>query len=131
LEGQISTLYGGRIAEEIFAGEDYITTGASNDIERATLIATKMVTEWGMGTGLPPIKYVDEGGAFSSGSSFKSGIEEITTNVQKEIEKIIFKSYSNAEEILKTNWDKVIQISNLLMEFETIDSNQLKGIMEG
>lgn len=131
LEGQISSLYGGRIAEELFAGKDSITTGASNDIERATLIATKMVTEWGMSKALPPIKFVDEGNGFTGGSpSFKSGMEEITTLVQKEIHSIIKKNYGVSEKILKKNWDKVISMANLLMEHETIDYNQIKTIME-
>ena len=72
LEGQISTLYAGRIAEELYAGEDLITTGASNDIERATELASLMVTEWGMSKKVLPIKYVDNTG-FGMEKKFKSG----------------------------------------------------------
>jgi cell division protease FtsH len=128
LESQIASLYGGRIAEELYAGHDAITTGASNDIERATAIATKMVTEWGMSKKLPPIKYIDQDG-FSGSSKFKSGFEEITVLAQKEIELLIKKNYNAAERILKKNWKKVEQMADLLMEFETIDEHQIKEIM--
>ena len=103
----------------------------SNDIERATLLATKMITEWGMSENLPPIKYVDEGNAFVSGQSFKAGMEEITTQVQKEIEKIIVKNYNFADKILHENWSKVEIMADMLMIHETIDNNQIKEIMEG
>jgi len=129
LESQIASLYGGRIAEELYAGFDGITTGASNDIERATIIATKMVTEWGMSKKVPPIKFVDENG-FTNSVQLKSGMEEITTVVQKEVELIIKKNYSAAEKILKKNWTKVEKMADLLMEYETIDFAQIKNIME-
>jgi cell division protease FtsH len=129
LESQIASLYGGRIAEELYAGFDGITTGASNDIERATIIATKMVTEWGMSKKVPPIKFVDENG-FTNSVQLKSGMEEITTLVQKEVELIIKKNYSAAEKILKKNWTKVEKMADLLMEYETIDFDQIKTIME-
>lgn len=129
LESQIASLYGGRIAEELYAGFDGITSGASNDIERATIIATKMVTEWGMSKKVPPIKFVDENG-FTNSVQLKSGMEEITTVVQKEVELIIKKNYSAAEKILKKNWTKVEKMADLLMEYETIDFAQIKNIME-
>lgn len=129
LEGQIASLYGGRIAEELFAGYDSITTGASNDIERATAIATKMITEWGMSRKLAPIKYVDNGDGFGGGPRFKSGFEEITILAQKEIEYLIQKNYKLAEKVLKKNWDKVEKMANALMELETIDVNHIENIM--
>lgn len=129
LESQIASLYGGRIAEEIYAGHDYITTGASNDIERATVIATKMITEWGMSKKLPPIKFVDDGNGFGGGPQFKQGMEEITTIAQKEIQFLINKNYKNAEKILKSNWKKVDIMAKMLMEYETIDKDQIEFIM--
>lgn len=130
LESQIASLYGGRIAEEIYVGFDGITTGASNDIERATTIATKMVTEWGMSKKVPPIKFVEMNG-FTNSSQLKSGMEEITTLVQKEVQLLINKNYKAAERILKKNWSKVEKMAELLMEFETIDEKQIELIMQG
>lgn len=130
LESQIASLYGGRIAEEIYAGFDGITTGASNDIERATTLATKMVTEWGMSKKIPPIKFVEMNG-FTNASQLKSGMEEITTLVQKEVQYLINKNYKVAERILKKNWSKVEKMAELLMECETIDEKQIELIMQG
>ena len=126
LEGQIASLYAGRIGEELFAGKEYITTGASNDIERATLIATKMVTEWGMGTKLIPMVYVEKDG-FSGESKLKSGFDNEL--VQKEIQNILQRNYKKAERILKTNWKKVESMTEMLLKYETIDKNQIEIIM--
>lgn len=132
LEGQIASLYGGRIAEEIVAGDDGITTGASNDIERATDLATKMVTEWGMSTNLQPIKYVEsEGGYVGAGHShLKQGLDEINNQIEKEIEDIIERNYSRAKNILKTNWDRVETMVTALMKYETIDNKKIEEIMK-
>lgn len=129
LESQIASLYGGRIAEELYAGFDAITTGASNDIERATMIATKMITEWGMSKKLPPIKFVDEGNGFGGIPQYKQGMEEITTLVQKEIQTIINKNYKVAERLLKKHWIKVEKMAEMLMQYETIDKDQIEMIM--
>jgi cell division protease FtsH len=128
LEGQIASLYGGRIAEELIVGVDGITTGASNDIERATTIATKMVTEWGMSTNLQPIKYVEEEGGYvgAGHSHLKQGLDEINNLIEKEIEDLIERNYSRA----KTNWDKVEVMVEALMKYETIDVNQIEKIMK-
>lgn len=131
LEGQIASLYGGRIAEELIVGIDGITTGASNDIERATTIATKMVTEWGMSTNLQPIKYVEEEGGYvgAGHSHLKQGLDEVNNLIEKEIEDLIERNYSRAKTILKTNWDKVEAMVEALMKYETIDVNQIEKIM--
>lgn len=126
LEGQIASLYAGRIGEEIYSGHDYVTTGASNDIERATLIATKMVTEYGMGKNLIPMVYVEKDG-FTGENKLKSGFD--TTLVQKEIDDILRRNYKFAEKILKSNWKKVEAMAKLLMEYETIDKDQIEIIM--
>lgn len=131
LEGQIASLYGGRIAEEIVAGDDGITTGASNDIERATTIATKMVTEWGMSTNLQPIKYVEEEGGYvgAGGSHLRVGLDEINNLIEREIEDIIERNYARAKNILKNNWEKVEEMTESLMKYETIDTKQIEKIM--
>jgi len=126
LEGQIASLYAGRIGEEIFAGKEYVTTGASNDIERATLIATKMVTEWGMGSKLIPMVYTEKDG-FSGESKLKSGFDNEL--VQKEIENILQRNYKKAERILKNNWKKVESMTEMLLKYETIDKDQIEMIM--
>lgn len=132
IESQIASLYGGRIAEEIVAGEDGITTGASNDIERATTLATKMVTEWGMGKGLPPIKYVEDEGASYLGpghAHLREGLDQTNSMVEEEIERIIVRNYSRAEELIKDNWSRMEAMVELLMEHETIDKDQIEEIM--
>nr|QMP82918.1 MAG: cell division protease [Caudoviricetes sp.] len=126
LESQIASLYAGRIGEEMFVGKDYVTTGASNDIERATLIATKMITEWGMGSKLIPMVYVEKDG-FTGESKLKSGFDNEL--VQKEIQIILQKNYKRAESILRKHWKKVELMTQMLMEFETIDINQIEYIM--
>ena len=131
LESQISSLYGGRIAEELFAGPDGITTGASNDIERATDIATKMITEWGMSKNLKPIKYVEkENGFASSGNShLKVGLDEINNQIEKEIEELVDINYKRAYDLIKSNWSKMETMAEALMKYETIDKKQIEEIM--
>lgn len=131
LEGQIASLYGGRIAEEMIAGSEGITTGASNDIERATTIATKMVTEWGMSPNLKPIKYVEEEGGYvgAGHSHLKVGLEEINDKIEKEIEEIIDRNYQRAYLLIKDNWDKLEEMVESLMKNETINVDQIEEIM--
>jgi cell division protease FtsH len=130
LESQIASLYGGRIAEEVVAGEDGITTGASNDIERATTIATKMVTEWGMSKNLPVIKFVeDENGYMGNSSHLREGLDETNSAVEREIEEIARRNYERAETLIKSNWPKMEAMVEALMEHETIDKDQIEEIM--
>ena len=129
LEGELSTLYGGRIAEELYKGHDSITTGASNDIERATYLAFKMITEWGMSKKLIPIKFVDEGTGFT-GPQTTMITEQINNRVEKEIEDLVKKNYKIAEKILKSNWKKVELMAEELMKYETIDSDAIEKIMK-
>nr|QMP83680.1 MAG: hypothetical protein [Caudoviricetes sp.] len=129
LESQISSLYAGRIGEEMFLGKEYVTTGASNDIERATEIATKMVTEWGMSSKLIPMVYVERDG-FIGTHKLKYGYEDLNKLVEKEIETILNRCYKNAQKILKQNWSKVEKMSKMLMEHETIEFWQIKSIFE-
>lgn len=131
LEGQIASLYGGRIAEELVVGKDGVTTGASNDIERATMIATKMVTEWGMSPNLKPIKYVEEeNGYIGAGHShLKVGLDEVNNLIEREIEDIIDRNYQQAYTLIQDNWSKLEAMADALIKFETIDVKQIEKIM--
>ena len=135
LLGRIATLFGGRIAESIINGDQGITTGASNDIEVATSIATNMVTKWGLSEKLGTIKYgEDEGSPFigrsaSAPAQFRS--EETSKLIDSEIKSIIDKSYERAENLLKTNLDKLNTMADALLKYETIDAPQIDDIMAG
>jgi len=131
LESQIASLYGGRIAEELVAGPDGITTGASNDIERATTIATKMVTEWGMSPNLKPIKYVEEDGGYvgAGHSHLKVGLDEINNKIEQEIEALIDRNYKRATKIIKDHWDEMEELVTLIMKYETIDIKQIEKVL--
>ena len=135
LLGRIATLFGGRIAESIINGDQGITTGASNDIEVATSIATNMVTKWGLSEKLGTIKYgEDEGSPFigrsaSAPAQFRS--EETSKMIDSEIKSIIDKSYERAENLLKTNLGKLNTMADALLKYETIDAPQIDDIMAG
>lgn len=129
LESQIATLFGGRVAEELLLGPEKITTGASSDIERATEIATKMVTEWGMCKNLAPIKYVERD-SFTGQMRLKGGLEELNSKVETEIEKIIKTNYIRSKKILKAHWSEVVEISNILIEKETLDIKEIEHILK-
>jgi cell division protease FtsH len=134
LESHISTLFGGRIAEEMINGPDGVTTGASNDIERATEIARNMVTKWGLSDRLGPLTYSeDEGEVFlgRSVTTHKQVSDETAHIIDEEVRKIIDINYKRADKILKENVDKLHAMAKALMKFETIDITQLKDIMEG
>ena len=135
LLGRIATLFGGRIAENIINGEQGITTGASNDIEVATGIATNMVTKWGFSDALGTIKFgEDEGSPFlgrsaSSPTQFRS--EETSKLIDSEVKLIIDTCYERAENLLKTNLDKLNVMADALLKYETIDEPQIDDIMAG
>lgn len=132
LESQLSSLYGGRIAEEQIYGPDSVTTGASNDIERATMLARNMVTKWGLSDKLGPLMYEeDDNGSFMGTSRNANVSGEISKEIDLEIRAIIDRNYQRAEQILKDNADKLEVMTEALMQYETIDSDQIKNIMEG
>jgi len=134
LESQLSSLFGGRLAEEIIFGKDRVTTGASNDIERATEIARNMVTRWGLSEKLGPVVYgEDEGEVFLGRSVTKTKeVSEGTAEaIDTEVRAIIDRNYSRAEQLLRDNMDKLHMMSDALMKYETIDEEQIKQIMEG
>ena len=134
LESQISTLFGGRIAEELILGKDGVTTGASNDIERATSIARSMVTKWGLSEKLGPLSYSEEEGEVFLGRSVtqtKHVSDDTAHEIDDEIRKIIDSNYQRAENILTDNIDKLHAMAKALIKYETIDETQLSAIMKG
>jgi cell division protease FtsH len=133
LNSQISSLFGGRIAEELIYGADAVTTGASNDIERATEIAHKMVKHWGMSDLLGPLAYGEEEGEVFLGrqvTKHKHISEDTFKVIDSEIRKIIDVNYKVARKILEENKDILIEMTKALMEFETIDKEQIDDLMD-
>ena len=132
LESQLSSLYGGRIAEELIYGADSVTTGASNDIERATSIARNMVTKWGLSDTLGPLMYEeDDNGSFMGTSRNANVSGEISQKIDEEIRNLIDRNYERATQILKDHSEELELMTEALMKFETIDADQIKNIMEG
>jgi len=134
LESQISSLFGGRIAEEQIFGADHITTGASNDIQRATELARNMVTKWGMSAQLGPLAYgEDEQEVFlgRSVTQHKSVSDGTSLSIDKEIRLLIDKNYKRSEQILNENRDILHLMAEALIKYETIDSAQIDVIMDG
>lgn len=132
LESMISSLFGGRIAEEITLGEAGVTTGASNDIERATDIARKMVTQWGLSNKMGPMLYAEEEGEVFLGRSMskaKHMSDDTARAIDAEIKSIIDRNYERAEQILKDNMDILHAMKDALMKYETIDAKQIDDLM--
>lgn len=133
--GQITSLFGGRVAEEMTLGKDGITTGASNDIQRATEIARNMVTKWGLSDTMGPLMY-DEGGeevflGRSAAQPSKAMSDETARAIDKEVRSIIDECYEKARNILEEHRGKMDMMAEALMQYETIDSEQIDAIMEG
>ncbi|NND59340.1 MAG: ATP-dependent zinc metalloprotease FtsH, partial [Gammaproteobacteria bacterium] len=134
LESQISSLFGGRIAEQLIFGDDAVTTGASNDIERATDIARNMVTKWGLSEKLGPLTYSEEDGEVFLGRSVtqhKQVSDGTAHTIDEEVRRVIDTNYQRADQILQDNMDKLHKMADALIRYETIDENQIKDIMEG
>ena len=134
LESQICTLYGGRIAEEIIFGKDKVTTGASNDIERATELAKNMVTKWGLSEKMGPLSYSEEDGEVFLGHSVtqhKTMSDDTANEIDNEVRVLVNKSYAVATKIIKDNIDKLHLMSEALMTYETIEREQIDDIMLG
>ena len=134
LDSQISSLFGGRIAEELIFDKSKVTTGASNDIERATQLARNMVTKWGLSEKLGPLTYNEEDGEVFLGRSVtqhKAISDETSHTIDKEIRNIINKNYKRSEQILKKNIDKLHLMADALIKYETIDADQIDDIMKG
>ena len=132
LESQISSLFGGRIAEELIFGSQNVTTGASNDIQRTTDLARNMVTKWGLSEKLGPLTYSEEDGEVFLGHSVtkhKNVSEETAHTIDAEVRLIIDRNYKRAKEILVANTDKLHLMAEALMKYETIDAEQINDIM--
>ena len=134
LESQISSLFGGRIAEELIFGADSVTTGASNDIERATDIARNMVTKWGLSDRLGPLSYSEDEGEIFLGRSVtqhKNVGDDTARIIDEELRNFIDRNYERAETILKENINILHMMADALMKYETIDAAQIDALMEG
>ena len=133
---QICSLYGGRIAEELTLGSEGVTTGASNDIHRATQMAHNMVKKWGLSERLGPLQYDDEEDHVFLGRSAASGSSKVlssdtTKAIDEEVRNIIDTCYGRAKNILEENRDKLEAMKDALLEWETIDAGQIDDIMTG
>lgn len=134
LESQISSLFGGRIAEELIFGKERVTTGAQNDIERATNLARNMVTRWGLSERLGPLAYSEEEGEVFLGRSVtkhKMVSEETAHLIDEEIRSVIDRNYERSERMLRENMEKLHLMAEALIKYETIDRFQIDDIMEG
>ncbi|TAN49251.1 MAG: ATP-dependent zinc metalloprotease FtsH [Methylococcaceae bacterium] len=134
LESQISSLFGGRLAEEIIFGAERITTGASNDIERATALARNMVTRWGMSDRLGPLSYSEEEGEVFLGRSItrhKSVSDDTAHLIDEEIRSFIDRNYERSERLLREHMDQLHLMAEALIKYETIDREQIDDIMAG
>lgn len=133
LESMISSLYGGRLAEELIYGAEKVSTGASNDIERATEIARKMVTQWGFSEKLGPLLYAEDEGEVFLGRSVtqtKHMSDDTAKLIDDEVRQIIDRNYERAKQILEDNMDIMHAMKDALMKYETIDAGQIDDLME-
>ncbi len=134
LESTIATLFGGRVAEELIFGPEAVTTGASNDIERATELARNMVTKWGLSDKLGPLTYSEETGEVFLGRSVTQHkqVSDVTAHaIDEEVRRVIENNYTRAHDILTAALDKLHAMAEALIKYETIEEEQLKDIMAG
>jgi cell division protease FtsH len=134
IESAITTLFGGRIAEELIFGPESVTTGASNDIERATELARNMVTKWGLSDKLGPLTYSEETGEVFLGRSVTQHkqVSDVTAHaIDEEVRRVIEGNYQRARQILTSALDRLHAMADALIKYETIDEEQLKDIMAG
>jgi cell division protease FtsH len=135
LVSHISSLFGGRIAEELILGPDGITTGATNDIQRATEIARNMVTKWGLSERMGPLTY-DEGHeevflGRSAAMGTKKTSDETAKRIDEEVRRIIDEAYATARRLLTDNMDKLHAMAEALIQYETLDADQIDDVMHG
>ncbi len=134
LESSISSLFGGRVAEELIFGPESVTTGAQNDIQRATDIARSMVTKWGLSDRLGPLTYSEEEQEVFLGHSVtqhKSVSDETNHLIDEEVRRFIERNYARARQLLTENQDKLHAMAAALIKYETIDADQIDDIMSG
>ncbi len=133
IQSQLCSMYGGRVAEELLFGEDKVTTGASNDIERATKMARNMVTKWGLSDEMGPIADSEEDDEVFLGRSVtqhKSVSDDTARRIDEVVRGILDKAYNRTTEIPKGNLDKLHAMAEALLQYETIDAKQIDAIME-
>jgi len=134
LDSQMASLFGGRVAEELVYGTENVTTGASNDIERATSIARNIVTRWGLTEALGPLTYSEAEEEVFLGRSVtqhKHVSDDTARKIDAEIRLIVDVAHKTATELVMANRDKLDLMTDALMKYETIDSSQIDQIMEG
>ncbi len=134
LESQLASLFGGRVAEEIVFGSEHVTTGASNDIERATSIARNMVTKWGLTEKLGPLTYAEEEGEIFLGRSVtqtKHISDDTARLIDEEVRRIVEAAHQRALDLVEANLDILHLMADALLRYETIDSDQIDQIMQG
>ncbi len=135
IRSQICSLFGGRIAEEMTLGKEYVTTGASNDIERATQLARNMVTKWGLSERMGPLMYDEDDGevflGMSAGAKPKPHSPDTSRAIDEEVRKIIDGCYAEAAKLLAENEEKLHVMADALMDYETLNADQLDDIMAG
>ena len=134
LESRLASLYGGRVAEELIFGDDKVTTGASNDIQRATALARDMATKYGLSPELGPMTYAEDEDEVFLGRSVtqhKHVSEETARKIDEVVRSVIDTAYQRARELLTANIDKLHTMAQTLLQYETIDSEQIGAIMEG
>jgi len=134
IESQLCSLYGGRVAEEIIFGNDKVTTGASNDIERATKMARNMATKWGLSDELGPVTYGEEEDEVFLGRSVtqhKNVSNETAHKIDEVVRDILERAYGRTKQILTENIDKLHVMADALLQYETIDARQIDDIMNG
>jgi cell division protease FtsH len=134
LESSISTLFGGRLAEELIFGPESVTTGAQNDIQRATEISRNMVTKWGLSDRLGPLTYSEDEQEVFLGHSVtqhKSVSDETTHLIDEEVRRIVDRNYQRARQLLTDHMDRLHAMAAALIKFETIDGEQIDDIMSG
>ena len=129
IESQICSLFGGRIAEEITLGFEGVTTGASNDIERATAMARKMVTRWGLSEKMGPLLYGEDEAQYPGAATTKQYSDDTSKLIDDEVRRIIDSCYARSKKILEDNIDILHAMKDALMEYETIDSDQVDDLM--
>jgi cell division protease FtsH len=127
--GDICVLFGGRIAEELFCGD--ITTGAANDIDRATHLARGMVYEWGMSDKMGPIKYTEDHDSMMGAESVVAVSTTTRRELDEEVRSIIDAQYKRAHMLIEENRDKLERVAKALLEHETLDGSQVKLLLDG
>ncbi len=134
IQSQLCSLYGGRVAEALIFGEDKVTTGASNDIERATKMARNMATKWGLSDKLGPMTYGEEEDEVFLGravTQHKNVSNETARKIDEEVRAILDRAYDRTKQLLMDNIDKLHVMADALLQYETIDAHQIDDIMNG